>query len=125
MKYSSLLFATLIHPGIALAGEPTPVPTSYPMAEAVGCKMMVRGALDPALTSLNLPKIEEVACACVDRKLRDDVVMVTLFGTDREAKKKMIGRENLQTYMIAKGMSYTFACLAPALGEAADGAFQR
>lgn len=125
MKRFSLLLTISFFTTLTLAADPASAPSAYPLADAVGCKMMVRGALPAELVSLNLANIESVTCACVDRKLRDDAVMLTLLGSDREAKKKLITRENLQQYMIAKGMSYTFACVAPSLSDAADRAVQR
>jgi len=125
MKQLIFLTAMLACSANALSNDAVPSPPSGAMAEAIGCNAMVRTALPPELTSLNLSKVESVACACVDAKMREDVVMTTLFGNDQEAKKKLIGRQNLQRYMMAKGISYTFACVAPALSELADETFQR
>ena len=125
MKSLIVLTAMLACSVIAQANDSVPSPRTASMADAIGCNMMIRGALPPELTSLDLTKVESTACACVDAKMREDVVMTTLFGNDQEAKKKLLGRHNFQSYMIAKGMSYTFACVAPALSELADETLQR
>lgn len=126
MKLLPSAFVAFVSHATAVAADNTnPSSSNYPMADAISCKLMVRGVLNPALASLDLPKLEVAACACVDGKLRNDPIMVTLFSKDEEAKKKLIARENLQTYMIAKGMSYTFSCLAPLLGDGADRTFKQ
>lgn len=120
MKHFILLVALLVNVGTAVSSDAVSSPQSYPMSEAIGCNMMVRGALPPTLTSVDLSRVEKITCACVDAKMREDVFMPTLFGTDQDAKKKIISRDGFQRYMIAKGMSYTFACIAPALSLLAD-----
>jgi hypothetical protein len=121
-----LIFVTIMLAlsGLAQSGDTVPVPRLPTMAETIGCNLMVRSALPPELKSLDLTKVESVTCECVEEKMRGDVVMTTLFGKDLEAKKKLVFRQNFQRYMIAKGMSYTFACLAPALSELADETFK-
>nr|WP_315467371.1 hypothetical protein [uncultured Undibacterium sp.] len=125
MKLLSITFvAFFVCVTAASASDTTPLPRSYPMADAMGCNSMVRELLNTELESLDLPKIESAACACVDGKLRKDPIMVTLFGEDQAAVKKLTVRENFQTYLIAKSTSYMFLCMAPLLSEGADLVFK-
>ena len=94
------------------------------MADAMDCNSMVRETLETDLKNLDLQKIQAEACSCVDGKLRNDPIMVTLFGEDQVAAKKLTDRENFETYIMAKSMSYAFSCLAPLLSDGADLVFK-
>lgn len=96
--------------------------TTYPMAEAIQCKKMVNSILGDNLKVIlvKFPQLEAAACACVDSKMRNDPIMSIAFGSDREAQRAMMGHPNLREYITAKGISFSFSCVAPELSKAAD-----
>lgn len=113
----------LLFPLCVMAQNSAPTfETTYPMAAAIQCKQMLKSILGENLKVIfvKFPQIEETACACVDSKMRSDPIMAIAFGSDREAQKAMIGRANLREYITAKGISFTFSCIAPELSKAAD-----
>ena len=120
---NSIAALFLLFPLCVMAQNSTPTfETTYPLASAIQCKQMLKSILGENLKVIfvKFPQIEETACVCVDSKMRSDPIISIAFGSDREAQKAMMGRVNLREYIAAKGISFSFSCVAPELSKAAD-----
>ena len=95
---------------------------AYPMAATVGCSKVIQNVMVKGMEAFSdqVSQMETRTCACVETKMRADSIMSVYGGRDRDAKRRLMERENVREYIMAKGGAFSFACAAIELSKAAD-----